>query len=68
MTTSAIDVQGLRKRFGEVVALDGLDLEVPTGIPFRYHLADDLSVVSSGYMGDPEAARAAAEAVSRQAG
>jgi ABC-type multidrug transport system ATPase subunit len=34
MTTSAIDVQGLRKRFGEVVALDGLDLEVPTGTVF----------------------------------
>ena len=54
--------------------IDGIDddqivgLEIPTGIPFRYRLADDLTVVSSGYLGDPEAARAAAEAVARQAG
>jgi 2,3-bisphosphoglycerate-dependent phosphoglycerate mutase len=54
--------------------IDGIDddqivgLEIPTGIPFRYRLADDLTVVSSGYLGDPEAARAAAEAVRRQAG
>lgn len=27
----AIDVTGLRKRFGDTVALDGLDLQVPTG-------------------------------------
>jgi daunorubicin resistance ABC transporter ATP-binding subunit len=32
MTTgSAIEVQGLCKRFGDVLALDGLDLRVPTG-------------------------------------
>ena len=61
-------LRGLRKHI-EGIGDDAIvDLEVPTGIPFRYHLADDLSVVSSGYMGDPEAARAAAEAVSRQAG
>src|SRR3954452_8498412 len=29
--TSAIQVEGLRKRFGHTVALDGLDLEVATG-------------------------------------
>ena len=34
MTTSAIDMQGLRKRFGEVAALDGLDLKVQTGTVF----------------------------------
>jgi ABC-2 type transport system ATP-binding protein len=31
---SAIEVHGLSKRFGEVVALDGLDLEVPAGTVF----------------------------------
>ena len=40
---------------------------MPTGIPYRYRLADDLSVVSPGYLGDAEAAEAAAEAVARQA-
>jgi ABC-2 type transport system ATP-binding protein len=29
--TSAIAVEGLRKRFGAVLALDGIDLEVPSG-------------------------------------
>ena len=43
-------------------------LDIPTGIPFLYQLGDDLSVASSGYLGDPAAAAAAAEAVSRQAG
>ena len=33
-TASAIEVQGLSRRFGEVVALDGLDLEVPAGTVF----------------------------------
>jgi lipooligosaccharide transport system ATP-binding protein len=28
----AIQLQGVRKRFGEIVAVDGLDLEVPEGI------------------------------------
>ena len=45
-----------------------VDLEIPTGIPFRYELADDLTVVSQGFLGDAEAAAAAAEAVRRQAG
>src|SRR4051812_18572019 len=31
MTTNAIVVQGLQKRFGDVVALDGVDFAVPTG-------------------------------------
>src|SRR5438067_7590759 len=34
MTETAILVEGLAKRFGEVVALDGIDFEVPTGSIF----------------------------------
>jgi lipooligosaccharide transport system ATP-binding protein len=30
----AISLQGVVKRFGEIVAVDGLDLEVPTGVCF----------------------------------
>jgi 2,3-bisphosphoglycerate-dependent phosphoglycerate mutase len=41
--------------------------EVPTGIPYRYILASDLSVTDWGPLGDPAAAAAAAEAVRRQA-
>jgi lipooligosaccharide transport system ATP-binding protein len=31
---SAISLRGVVKRFGEIVAVDGLDLEVPTGVCF----------------------------------
>lgn len=54
--------------------LDGLseqeviDLNIPTGIPLVYTLDDDLRPIESHYLGDPEAAAAAAEAVKRQAG
>src|SRR2546421_3181082 len=34
MTDTAILVEGLAKRFGEVVALDGIDFEVPVGSVF----------------------------------
>ncbi len=42
-------------------------LNIPTGIPLVYELDDDLKPLRSGYLGDPEAARQAAEAVARQA-
>src|SRR6266516_7175224 len=34
MTETAILVEGLAKRFGEVVALDGVDFQVPAGSVF----------------------------------
>ena len=54
--------------------LDGIndeeivDLNIPTGVPLLYELDDDLRPISSRYLGDPELAKAAAEAVARQAG
>jgi 2,3-bisphosphoglycerate-dependent phosphoglycerate mutase len=45
-----------------------IDLNIPTGVPLLYELDDDLVPTSSRYLGDPEAAKAAAEAVARQAG
>ena len=53
--------------------LDGLteeeviDLNIPTGIPLVYELDEDLRPVSKRYLGDPEAAAKAAEAVAKQA-
>src|SRR4051812_39199167 len=41
-------------------------LNIPTGIPLVYELDDDLTPIRSYYLGDPEAARKAAEAVARQ--
>ncbi len=61
-------LRALRKHIDAIGDDDIVGLDIPTGIPFVYQLADDLSVVSSGYLGDPEAAAAAAAAVSRQAG
>jgi 2,3-bisphosphoglycerate-dependent phosphoglycerate mutase len=42
-------------------------LNIPTGIPLLYELDDDLKPISSRYLGDPEAAAKAAEAVANQA-
>ncbi len=54
--------------------LDGISddditgLNIPTGVPLLYELDENLAPVSSRYLGDPEAAKAAAEAVAKQAG
>jgi 2,3-bisphosphoglycerate-dependent phosphoglycerate mutase len=61
-------LRALRKHIDGIPDDEISGLEIPTGIPFLYQLDDDLSVVSSGYLGDPGAAEAAAEAVRRQAG
>jgi 2,3-bisphosphoglycerate-dependent phosphoglycerate mutase len=53
--------------------LDGISdqeivgLNIPTGIPLLYELDADLKPLGSRYLGDPEAARKAAEAVAAQA-
>ncbi len=61
-------IRALRKHIDGISDAKIVDLEIPTGIPFRYRLSDELSVTDAGYLGDPEAARTAAEAVARQAG
>ena len=43
-------------------------LNIPTGIPLVYDLDDDLQPRGSRYLGDAAAAKAAAEAVAKQAG
>jgi len=44
------------------------ELEIPTGIPYLVRLDNELTILSAQYLGDPQAATAAAEAVARQAG
>ena len=61
-------LRALRKELDQISDDDIVGLEIPTGIPFRYVLDDAMSVVSSGYLGDPDAAARAAEAVAKQAG
>jgi len=43
-------------------------LNIPTGVPLVYRLDDDLRPTHSEYLGDPDAAAAAAAAVAREAG
>ena len=60
-------IRALRKVLEDISDEEITGLEIPTGIPFRMLLDDDLTVHSADYLGDPEAAAAAAEAVARQA-
>jgi 2,3-bisphosphoglycerate-dependent phosphoglycerate mutase len=46
---------------------DIVNLNIPTGIPLVYELDDKLKPIRHYYLGDPEAARKAAEAVAKQA-
>jgi 2,3-bisphosphoglycerate-dependent phosphoglycerate mutase len=61
-------LRALRMHLDSISAEDIVELEIPTGIPFVYELTDSLGVTSSRYLGDPQAAAAAADAVARQAG
>jgi 2,3-bisphosphoglycerate-dependent phosphoglycerate mutase len=45
---------------------DIADIDIPTGVPRLYEFGRGLSLESARYLGDPEAIRAAAEAVRRQ--
>ena len=43
-----------------------VELNIPTGIPLVYELSDDLAPIRNYYLGDPEAAKRAAQAVADQ--
>lgn len=54
-------------KYLDKVADDAIvELNIPTGIPLVYELDDALHPVRSYYLGDPEAAKKAAEAVAKQ--
>jgi 2,3-bisphosphoglycerate-dependent phosphoglycerate mutase len=61
-------IRALRKHLESISDDDITALEIPTGIPYRMLLNEDLSVHSMAPLGDPEAAAAAAAAVALQAG
>lgn len=60
-------LRALVKYLDDVADDEITGLNIPTGIPLRYRLDDDLNVVDSGYLGDADAAKKAAEAVANQA-
>ena len=60
-------LRALVKHLDGVSEEEIVGLNIPTGIPLVYELDDDLKPVRHYYLGDPEAARKAAEAVAKQA-
>jgi 2,3-bisphosphoglycerate-dependent phosphoglycerate mutase len=61
-------LRALVKHLDDVSEEDIVSLNIPTGIPLVYELDEEMNPISSGYLGDQEAAEAAAEAVGKQAG
>jgi 2,3-bisphosphoglycerate-dependent phosphoglycerate mutase len=60
-------LRALIKQLESISDADIVDLDVPTGLPRVYDLDDALGVRSARYLGDPAAAKAAAQAVAQQA-
>jgi 2,3-bisphosphoglycerate-dependent phosphoglycerate mutase len=59
-------LRALYKYLNKVSEQEILELNIPTGIPLLFELDDELRVQSYRYLGDPEAAKKAAEAVANQ--
>ena len=59
-------LRAMVKMLDEVSESDIVELNIPTGIPLLYELDAQLKPLGSRYLGDPEIAAAAAEAVRRQ--
>jgi 2,3-bisphosphoglycerate-dependent phosphoglycerate mutase len=66
ITAHGNSLRALVKYLDRVSDQDIVELNIPTGIPLVYELGADLTPIRNYYLGDPEAARQAAEAVSRQ--
>jgi 2,3-bisphosphoglycerate-dependent phosphoglycerate mutase len=54
------------KMLDNVSEADITELNIPTGVPLVYELDEQMKPLKSGYLGDPEAIKAAAEAVKKQ--
>lgn len=61
-------LRALVKHLDHVSDEEIVGLNIPTGVPLLYELEENFEPISSRYLGDPEAAQAAANAVARQAG
>jgi 2,3-bisphosphoglycerate-dependent phosphoglycerate mutase len=59
-------LRALVKYLDAISDQDIVELNIPTGIPLVYELDADLKPIRSFYLGDPEAAKKAAEAVAQQ--
>ncbi len=61
-------LRALVKHLDGISDQDISELNIPTGIPLVYELDKELKPIKNYYLGDPEAAKKAAEAVAHQAG
>jgi 2,3-bisphosphoglycerate-dependent phosphoglycerate mutase len=59
-------LRAMVKMLDAVSEADIVELNIPTGVPLLYELDAELRPIKSGYLGDPAAIAAAAEAVRRQ--
>ncbi len=59
-------LRALVKMLDEISDADIVEFNIPTGVPISYELDDELKPVSRRFLGDPEAIKAAAQAVARQ--
>lgn len=59
-------LRALIKHLEQMSDEDIVELNIPTAIPLVYELDDDLKPIRHYYLGDPEAAKKAAEAVAKQ--
>lgn len=66
ITAHGNSMRALVKYLDRVSDQDIVELNIPTGIPLVYELDASLAPLKHYYLGDPEAARRAAEAVARQ--
>jgi 2,3-bisphosphoglycerate-dependent phosphoglycerate mutase len=60
-------LRALVKHLDHVSEAEIVELNIPTAIPLVYELDHDLKAIRHYYLGDPEAAKRAAEAVAKQA-
>ena len=60
-------LRALVKHLDNVSEEEILELNIPTGIPLVYELDENLKATKHYYLGDPEAAKKAADAVANQA-
>ena len=67
LTAHGNSMRALVKYLDQISDEDIIGLNIPTGIPLVYDLDNDLRPRGHRYLGDPEAARQAADAVAKQA-
>jgi 2,3-bisphosphoglycerate-dependent phosphoglycerate mutase len=60
-------LRALVKMLDDMSDADIVEFNIPTGVPIHYELDDHLRPKSRRFLGDPEAIKAAAEAVAKQA-